>query len=285
MLTLVESISLAGDRKKQNDDACGATRSWAWVIDGATDLHETPLTNYASDAAWMATYLSARLAGSAIAYDSNGANRDDLRHELKSASQALREAWAKTWPIPFEKWRSPIASALVLSEFEGRTIEIVELGDCRCFLLEEDGAVHIVGGPQDAADAETQLAAQQTDADKPLLKREATITRLREMRASINREGSHWTFSLDPTCAANARTHRFELKRPALLLLMTDGFSALVDRYRAYDAAGLVRAALDKGLQELGRELRAIETADAGGARHPRFKPSDDATAALLRLT
>ena len=66
---------------------------------------------------------------------------------------------------------------------------------------------------------------------------------------------------------------------------MTDGFSALTDRYGAYDAPGLVRAALDKGLQELGRELRAIETADAAGARHPRFKPSDDATALLMRLS
>jgi hypothetical protein len=66
---------------------------------------------------------------------------------------------------------------------------------------------------------------------------------------------------------------------------MTDGFSALVDRYRAYDAAGLVRTAVDKGLHELGRELRAIETEDAGGAKHPRFKASDDATAVLMRLT
>jgi hypothetical protein len=39
------------------------------------------------------------------------------------------------------------------------------------------------------------------------------------------------------------------------------------------------------GLQELGRELRAVEAADAHGARHPRFKTSDDATALLLRLT
>ena len=32
-------------------------------------------------------------------------------------------------------------------------------------------------------------------------------------------------------------------------------------------------------------ELRAIETADASGSQHPRFKQSDDATAILLRLT
>lgn len=285
MLTFVEAISLAGDRKKQNDDAFGATRAWSWVIDGATDLHEKPLTTYASDAAWVATYLSERLSGSAMGYDLHGANADDLRHELKNASQSLRDDWAGAWPIPFEKWRSPIASVLVLSEFEERSIEIVELGDCRCFLLDADGVAHVVGGPDDAADSESELAAQQTDADKPLLQREATISRLRQMRASLNREGAEWTFCLDPTCADNARTHRFELKRPAHILLMTDGFSALVDRYRIYDAAGLVRAALDKGLQELGQELRAIEAEDAGGAKHPRFKASDDATALLMRLT
>lgn len=285
MLTFVESISLAGDRTKQNDDALGATRAWAWVIDGATDLHPKPLTSYASDAAWIATRLSARLAASAMTFDAAGANGDDLRASIGQASQALRDDWAAHWPIPFEKWRSPIASVLLLSEFEERSIEIVELGDCRCFALDADGAAHIVGGAQDAADAETQLAAQQTDAQKPLLQRESTVSRLREMRASLNREDAHWTFCLDPTCADRARAHRFELRRPAHILLMTDGFSALVDRYKAYGAASLVRAALDKGLQELGRELRVIETADAGGTKHPRFKASDDATALLMRLS
>jgi len=105
------------------------------------------------------------------------------------------------------------------------------------------------------------------------------------MRAELNQDGSSWTFGLNPECAAHARGWSIPLKRSAHILLCSDGLSALVDRYHAYDAAGLVRAALDKGLQELGRELRAIEAADAGGAKHPRFKASDDATGLLLRLT
>jgi hypothetical protein len=108
---------------------------------------------------------------------------------------------------------------------------------------------------------------------------------LRRMRAELNQPGSRWTFGLDPACAVHARAWEFVLRRPAHILLMTDGFSALTDRYKAYDACGLVRAALEKGLQELGRELRAIENGDAASARHPRFKKSDDATALLMRLT
>jgi hypothetical protein len=45
-----------------------------------------------------------------------------------------------------------------------------------------------------------------------------------------------------------------------------------------------VAAALDKGLAALGDELRAIEAGDATGAKFPRFKKSDDATALLLKL-
>ena len=88
-----------------------------------------------------------------------------------------------------------------------------------------------------------------------------------------------------PGLTAAGRRVRLDLARPAHLVLASDGFAALVDRYGALTPGGLVQAALDRGLAALGVELRAIEAADADGQRHPRFKPSDDATALLLRLT
>ncbi|MBY0565327.1 MAG: protein phosphatase 2C domain-containing protein [Hyphomonadaceae bacterium] len=280
MLTFVEAISLAGDRAKQNDDACGFVDSCAWVIDGATDLHEEPLTRQASDAAWLAHRLNAAL------YCMRGANHQPGLRE--AIARAITEhlgpeaSWYFKEDTP--KWRHPIASLLMLYADDG-DIYGIDLGDCRVFALGADGAVHVVGGPDDAADEESKSAALQTDAHKPLLDRHDTIAKLRDARASLNRPGARWTFCLDPACADHARTWSFKLTRPAHILLMTDGFSALTDRYRAYDAGGLVRAALSGGLQELGRELRAIENEDAGAAKHPRFKKSDDATALLMRLT
>jgi hypothetical protein len=275
MLTLVEALSLAGDRAKQNDDACGYLGARAWVIDGATDLHDAPLSGWASDAAWLAHVANAHLAGEA---------QLDLRQAVRAASTAARQAFdLQRQGRAYEAWQSPIASLLMIEETQAG-VDGLDLGDCRAFALDANGAAFAIGGPTDAADAETTLAAKQTDADKPLLRREETIAMLRRMRGSINQPGAQWTFGLEPDCAARARAWTLALQRPAHLLLATDGLSALVDRYRAYDAAGLVGAALSLGLQELGRELRAIETADAGGALHPRFKRSDDATALLLRL-
>lgn len=275
MLTFVEAISLAGDRAKQNDDACGFARGKAWVIDGATDLHDAPLTGWASDAAWIAHFANACL---------HGADMDEVRAAVRQASLAASAAFARiAGGFDSERWKLPIASLLIVTECE-EGVAGLDLGDCRAFALDAGGEAFSIGGHDEAAGAETQLAAQQTDADLPLLKRAATIEMLRRMRAAQNGAGGSWTFSLDPACADHARAWRLRLKRPARLLLMSDGFAALADRYGAYDAGALVRAAFDRGLQELTRELRAIEAADAAGARHPRFKRSDDATALLLRL-
>lgn len=274
MLTFVEAVSLAGDRAKQNDDAFGFAGARAWVLDGATDLDNAPFMGGASDAAWIAHFANARLHGAT----------QDLRGAIRDASSAAAAAFAaQLQGRAFERWQSPISSLLMIEENDDG-VHGVDLGDSRVFALDAAGAVHVAGGPPDAADSESTLAAQQTDADKPLLRRTETIQMLRRMRAELNREGASWAFCLDPACAEQARAWAFQLARPAHVLLMTDGFAALADRYRAYDVAGLVRAALEKGLQELGRELRAIEHEDAGGAAHPRFKKSDDATALLMRL-
>lgn len=275
MLCFVEAISLAGDRGKQNDDAFGFYGDRAWVLDGATDLHDAPLMGGASDAAWIAHFANACLHGADAS----------MREAIGAASAAAATAFARTAGARLdERWRSPIASLLVLEQTESG-IHGLDLGDCRVFALDAAGAAYVAGGPDDAADDESALAAKQSDKDQPLLKRAATIAMLRRMRTELNHPGARWTFCLDPACADHARAFSWTMARPAHVLLMTDGFSALVDRYRAYDAGGLVRAALDRGLQELGREVRAIEDEDAGAAKHARFKKSDDTTALLMRLS
>ncbi|MGE3930438.1 MAG: protein phosphatase 2C domain-containing protein [Hyphomonadaceae bacterium] len=277
MLTFVEALSLAGDRNKQNDDALGFARGCAWVFDGATDLDDAPLSGAASDASWLAHHASAFFHAEA--------GKTDPRTLMRAASVAAREDFARIADgVAFERWKSPIASVVYCTE-TARGLEGVALGDCRVFALGADGAVAEAGPPPAHADHETALAATQTDADKPLLARTQTIAMLRTLRASQNQIGGGWTFCLDPHCADHAVAWRLDLARPAHVLLCTDGFAALADRYRAYDGAGLVRAALAKGLHALGEELRAIEAEDAASARHPRFKRSDDATAVLMRLS
>lgn len=282
MLTLVEAISLAGDRAKQNDDLLGVRDGRAWVIDGATDLLDCPLTGTASDASWIA-----QATGEFFLRSNRHGDEQWLRNIVRAACLTVRAQFEGITILPEERWKLPTASLLIAHERETGLLGI-DLGDCRCFALDADGTAHSAGSRENGTDDERERArAASKRAGAPASLRDPdTMTMLRAVRAQHNLPGgNYWVFGLQPECADHARVWTLNLKRPAHVLLCTDGFSALVDRYRIYDAGSLVKAALDKGLQELGRELRAIETADAGGAAHPRFKKSDDATAVLLRLT
>ncbi|MGE0047175.1 MAG: hypothetical protein AB7T08_15570, partial [Hyphomonadaceae bacterium] len=251
------------------------------------DLHDAPLTDAASDAAWLAASLNTSLYDMAATYYRFGADEGDMQTSLHhSAEFVLADFSRHADPDHLERWRLPTASVLTISEYEGEVVGI-DLGDCRCFALDAANASHAVGGPPQAADQESKRAAVAATkaGDTPLLKHADTLDYLRGVRAKHNTTDGYWVFGLNPDCAFHARAWRLNLARPAHILLCTDGFSALVDRYEAYDAAGLVNAAREKGLQALGGELREIESQDASSAKHPRWKRSDDATALLLRLT
>lgn len=282
MLSFVEAVSLAGDRAKQNDDAAGAAGAFAWVIDGATDLHDAPLAPAPSDASWIAQKLNAFLTREAERATPTEAAMRGLFRDAADEARAQFDAFASA---PFAAWQSPTASALIIGETQDGVIGL-DLGDCRLAALGADGAAYLAGGPRNAADAEMQMArdAAKAAGQTPLLRHADTIALLREKRALHNTPEGYWVFGLQGVCADHARLWTLALKRPAHLLMMSDGFSALADRYGAYDSGGLLEAALAKGLQDLGRELRAIEAEDSQGARHPRWKSSDDATALLMRL-
>lgn len=276
MLTVLDALSLAGDRAKQNDDAYGVSGARAWVIDGATDLYAPAQAPAATDAAWLAHSLNALLHA--------GGDDASLRAQLSDAAGRLRDQFAAFASLDQPGWRLPAASVVLAAETP-LGLDVVELGDSRLFALGADGAVSTLGGAPKAADNETEMvrALVAAPTEKPL-EQEAVLEALRQSHAPRNKPGGWWAFGVDPACADHARFHQLTIARPGYVLLMTDGFAALADRYGLYDPAGLIKAAREIGLSRLAEELRAFETADATGASHPRFKKSDDATAVLVRL-
>lgn len=65
---------------------------------------------------------------------------------------------------------------------------------------------------------------------------------------------------------------------------LSGGYWRLVDHFRRYDAAGLLKASFERGPDALLDELRALEAADPDCLAFPRIKPMDDATALILRF-
>ncbi len=268
---LLQSISIAGDAAKANDDRCGCGDALAWVIDGATDLGAPGLVGSRGGAAWIAMEADAAFAA---------ADEGDVRSICDAVFVRLARRFdAVRTRDPASRWELPSAAFLV-ARVAAQGLEIGWLGDCAILIRRGDTVEHI--GPLDAMkDVERDHAAGLAEHGLGDVARTAPIIdSLRERRERADR----FVLGIEPAMA----DHIAIATVPALpgdeVLLMSDGFSALIGDYAALSAEVMMTAIGDTGLAPLIGKLREIEHEDADCMRFPRFKRSDDATALWLRI-
>jgi hypothetical protein len=286
VLRIIETLSDPGDPARVNEDAAGGNRSCAFVIDGATGLGTGSIVGIdGSDAAWLAHFAKTFLEQNTVA----GRKMSDVVEALNGqAGIVVREAAGGS---PVEAWNLPIASFQMI-RVENAAIVAHGLGDCRLFLTGADGSVFETSamkgnfifereGARRALAHAGGLAAIGSLSNDPAVREE-----LRRHRAAYNRPGAQaWTLGTEPAAARHLVSEALDAALPATGLLCTDGFAALSDQYGRYDPAGMIASASLSGFPALMRELRRIErTEDPDGARYPRFKASDDATAVLFEI-
>jgi hypothetical protein len=281
-LTVLDRISLPGRPGKPNEDAMGEGGSVAFVLDGATGLGDAPLMPGDSDAAWVS-----RTAAEALAVHAPGF-AGDLDSLVYKATQDVERAFKATrLREAYEAFEIPWATLAMCGVTSG-WLNLAFLGDSRLLVRDEAGAVHHFGAPLKYRKGEQALARKMiAGAGGKTLGidtiRETVMPQLRAARARVNTPEGYWLVGPDPRAAAHVAKTQMRIGAGAMVLLMTDGFYALIEDYGRYDDAGLIRAAVGQGLAALGDELREIEACDPAGERYPRMKASDDATAMLIR--
>ena len=96
-----------------------------------------------------------------------------------------------------------------------------------------------------------------------------------------NQPDGYWVAGAKPMAAYQAVTGswpRAQVRRAALL---SDGVSCLAELYAVMDWTELLDSLEQYGPMHLISRVREVESADPTGARWPRYKRSDDATAAF----
>jgi hypothetical protein len=99
-----------------------------------------------------------------------------------------------------------------------------------------------------------------------------------------NRPGGYWVAATDPAAADEAITGTVSLTQIQQAALLTDGASRLVDLFRAITWEQLLGLLKTEGPAALIARTRETESADPSAVRWPRFKRSDDATAAYVQF-
>lgn len=277
-ITVLEGLSLAGSPTRDNEDTFGAVGSIAFVLDGVTSLSD-PLIGPKSDAAWAShTARDLFLA-------SGAAKGGDLRTLITQVATGLTaEFEAKRVRPPRERYEMPWTTMSLIGVEAGR-LNVAYVGDSRVLVETADDEVHNFGTNPSRSAFEAKLAAKMIAAQKGKpLGPAAVLPELRAARNTVNTNTGYWLLGADPAVAQHATVTSLALSAPAIVLLATDGFYALVEDYQRYGDRELIATAQTIGLAALARELRHIEDDDPNGERYPRMKKSDDATALLVRV-
>jgi len=282
-IQVLEGLSIPGSPDRENDDAMGATTSIAFVLDGVTSLVDSPLTPSRSDAAWIA-HLARDLLLKPGAGDAT-----DLRGLLTNVARQLGEAFeSQRNRAPAARHELPYTTISIIGVEPGK-LHIGFVGDSRILIETADDEVHNFGINPSRTAHETNLARKMIAARKEQkigheAMRATVMPELRRSREIVNTPEGFWLLGIDPEVGRHATVTSVALSGPATVLLATDGFYALTEDYERYGDRELIATAQTIGLQTLARELRHIEDADPDGARYPRMKKSDDATALLVRI-
>jgi hypothetical protein len=266
-----------------NEDHASVTLDLAWVIDGATDVVEVPLTPAATDADWLAGRLDAALKDIATSVPADLTDLPSLTAR-RLASDFSRDAIRQ----PAARREHHSASGVVVRAGpEG--LDYVAVGDCSLLAFGSDGLVRAgveadAAGDRDLAAALAALHDEHGDLDADGA-RARVWPSISAGRVAMNEPDGYGVFSITPTPTRFVHSGRISMQPGGHVLLASDGLMRLVDVFGRYTEVGLLDAAGSSGLEPLIGELRAIEAEDAVARRYPRAKVSDDATGLLLRWT
>lgn len=268
---LIQSLGLAGDAARANDDRAGSGDRLAWVIDGATDLGPPGLMGTRGGAAWLALTADAAFAAAPGASLSQVVAHVFDRVGEAFVAERTREA-AGVWEHP--------SAAFLAAALDGEALDVAWLADCVGLLLSDESIVRL--GPQPTV-AETEAAREAGASGIALAAKTRDPALTDRLRAQRNRPERR-VLGVDPMGATQVRYARVPVRAGDDIVLMSDGFAALIDDYGMTAAEFRDRLHAD-GLPGLAATLRATERDDAACARFPRFKVSDDATALWLRVS
>lgn len=280
-IQVIEGLSLPGSPERVNEDALGAGKSVAFVLDGVTGLADTPVMPGKSDAAW-ASHVARDLL---IAHEAT----TDIQTLVGDVARDITKRFeAERLRAPSARYELPWTTLSMIRLQDGR-LDVGFVGDSRVLVETADDEVHNFGLHPSRSEFETKLAAKMLAARKDEALgtesiRATVLEDLRRARDTVNTGKGYWLLGPDAAVGPHVTVTSIPLTGPATVLLVTDGFYALVEDYKRYGDRELIATAQTLGLSILGRELRHIEDDDPVGAKYPRMKKSDDATALLVRV-
>ena len=270
----VSFASWPGSVSRANEDFVAASPKVAVVLDGLSAppplgtgcLHGTP---------WFVAQLGAQVMSAATT-----AGEEPLQDIVAGAITRVADSHAHSCDLDHPG--TPSSSLAVLRE-QDRRVEYLLLFDSVIVLDGPSGLVVVTDRRVDAFARQEDLATREHPVGSP-----AHQERVQELvaaqRRHRNQPSGYWVAGAKPTAAYQAVTGSRPLDEVDRAALLSDGVSCLVELYAAAEWPELLDSMQQHGPTHVITRVRDLEDTDPSGSRWPRYKRSDDATAAFCLL-
>ncbi|MFE9007442.1 integrase [Streptomyces sp. NPDC007875] len=208
-----------------------------------------------------------------------GDNTVWLREALRTAIAEVNDLHRDTCALDQE---AVPASTVVMIRERDDVLEYLVLSDNVLVLdLSDNGIQTVTDKRVEEVASDEMRAALQGPTGTP--EHAARVSELVTVQRGLrNRPGGYWVAATDPAAADEAITGAVDLAKVRQAALLTDGASRLVDSFGALSWEQLLDLLRTEGPAALIARTREAELADPAGERWPRFKRSDDASAAYV---
>lgn len=281
-MRLKNEQNFTGPGKVYNEDGCGLTEFSAWAIDGATGLGKN-IVSENSDAAWLTNEWNQYLKK----------NADDFSKSLNQIfKQGIREIKEKydtlTKGHELEKLDKP-SVYIAFARRNNKKLEYFVIGDCmmvvknqkhtKPYIIEDLGKLdqQVLDRMEElykGGNYKSVIEARYDDEIKNMLS---------ENRLKLNTPGGYWVLSFDEEAIDHGLTGELEDDNYKILL-MSDGYYSMVDKYNQCNYSELVDMTEKMGVKAVYDEIRRIEDEDEDCNKYTRFKKGDDTTCVYLDI-
>lgn len=271
--------ALSNTLKMQNEDIVYGDGSVAWVLDGATGIDGTHISDEASDAYWYVKQLDLHL-------------RMHLNNYNKSITQILKEGMQhiiQTYKM-FEGYHKqidfPSCAGVIVRKHEN-ILEYYVMADCELLIEKTDREVleivdHRVSryddlAIQDGIQAALERGKSLSECKDAMMKQEHITRGMKNV--------AYFALSDNITAVDEGLSGTIPLLDIKNICLLSDGFAQYFEVMKLCENANqFMKLCKSNSIEELYNRLLNAQQQDAGLDAHPRFKISDDATILYWRM-
>jgi len=275
--------SITNTYKTHNEDIYGITDHCFWILDGALPLSHANYTDEISDVVWMVKWWHNYLSQNIEQLDKS------IVTILEEGMANLNVEFAPYADINQLSKLDRASATIAIVRINGEMLETYVLGDSEIVIQTKEGHIQTIIDEtiQDLDDEVINMIFNNQERLQTITFNGYTDEELKVLknnRMKMNSKDGYYILEHDLEAIKHGIYKSYRLSEVLDILLMSDGFSAIYNKYKQLTIEELIDASKNEGLEEVLLKIRKLEDNDPDFMKYRRLRLHDDATAILISV-